>query len=660
MSRPVGGPPRRPRRACSECARRKHACVGGVPGPGEGGGPASLACSGCELRGSLCEFPAVVAGAAVPRALTPTPPAAGSSQMLVFPVLISLPGISPSPFGGEVEPPTVASLAAQLGSLNAAVGRVAPLPRSAIVGDVSSPLLWAALWGMAVADGLPGDSSVIGVRARELLLAALERTCAELAPHSEDGDAPRSAAGPAVTVLHALLLTMLGAELAGSQRAMVGLASLAVRFAHLAAVSLRGWIIRTCSFLAEDRTLVEAGDPDIDAMEAWIARRGFSAIGPAAESLCYSLPRPATLGSLPSEDRSDMVLLSRFAACFFYCTATEMWSAELVDPTAMCTRPDVAHVPVPFDAKHLGDGSFDGRPPVYLNPVVSIGSFSTWCQPATNAAARSLILRATITDAFRVGTHFLFTVHHDVLSLTAALRERARAAGYGRLYPDACLADPGVRAEMERLRALLDEAYAALPPEMLEMAEQGRVAELLEAHQTGPVFAESPPIAAWMIFYFEYQATLFAPSPDAEPPRGWQAHCDGIRSGAAAVLAARFLRGLLDAGQDPNSRDLPRWTHTRVDRVARVLALHRAAAAATGLPTEALFAEALGSCIAWFARVGAGERAGEWVRRLADGGLIEPVGEGMALAEQDKALARFRGAMESIEGALDVLLDYGP
>ncbi|KAI9003001.1 hypothetical protein DFJ74DRAFT_695526 [Hyaloraphidium curvatum] len=389
-------------------------------------------------------------------------------------------------------------------ALPAAIGRLAPLPPHALA--VGSPLLWTALWGVTVFDGAgmgtelwlaPGGAAGIAARAKSMLLAALERSCAELESHRLDGDAPGPVAERAVVVLQAVLLAMLVSERAGAMRAMVGLVSLAIRFALLSAIATRNWIARVSSMLAEDRS-VPGDDSDLMALDAWMASWGISPVVPASESLCFLTARPSTLRALPPPSKHEIVLLARFAACFIYCVGIENWSAELVGSAVYCTGPEVAHVPLPFDTRLFGDGSFTGMPPFYVSPVSAMGPFIRWCDPATDAHPRALILRATVTDMFRVGNHFLSCVHNNLIGLLTALRSRVRAAGFPNIYPEACLADPSVRAEMDRLSALLEEVAAAYPPEMSAAIADGSIGEMVGMFESCPSCCALP-VASWMV-----------------------------------------------------------------------------------------------------------------------------------------------------------------
>lgn len=326
-----------------------------------------------------------------------------------------------------------------------------------------------------------------------------------------------------------------------------------------------------------------------------------------------------------------------------------------------------AHVPAPFDSR--GFETSDGIPK--LLPAVPGTTLRDLFLPTTTPADRAKMFSQTYSDAFRLGPHVIPLAPIEIERLSIAVRFRARDLGFPRLYPDAFNGSEEIKEEVLRTRSLMKELLDALPAVFLKLEEQGKMDRILELERTCPTWGENiVPVFTAFVWAYEFQASARSPPPDWEPDADWYSSSDGIEAGSYAVLGARFIRRLLDLGYDVNSMKIYRWLHTRIERMMRILFMHYQNARRASLPAFPLFEHALAVCLRWLQSIHGQERYQEWVGRIGRAELeMEAGGPGAltyadaehhtrrVISAQDKALAKFKAAIENVDHAVLGLLE---
>ena len=568
------------------------------------------------------------------------------------------------------------------------MGRTSPLNRKRFhqsSGD--SPLFWIVLWGASLStddvdapappDWSPLTKSFIVQKARLALVAGLEKAVAELASASANRPSGLALARLVVPVLSGLCLGIVFSEKAKLTRHMLALCSLAVRFAVSATSALRPWMDSVSDMLREDRTVLSDVGDDVREIVEWMDSNEISQPFPIEESLRYRSISPQTFATLTPAQKEEAYLLTEFSGTFFYATGISAWSTDVVGMAPLMSSAELATIgpPIPFDGRGFEPSRYrrarqTDELDFVMNPVVPWDSFVIAMEPHAEPELRAKIFRATITDSFRVGPHFLGQCSIDLGLRAISLRYQAKEMGFHNLYPDAFNRSPALRAENLRLRQLGREVWDALPPELLKWEAEGQVQKLMSFTQTCPTWTEySLPMLLIITSVYDLQTALRTPPPGTDPAEDWYQSKDGIEAGSYCLLLARFLRHLLDAGYDVNSHLTVRWIHTFVDRLARILFLHQNYAEQRGLPSQELFEQGLGTCMRWFAGLKGQERYEEWSARLERASLsrgfetsshsgngTESELDGSAvISALDKALASFRGAMNVDDAVLSLI-----
>jgi hypothetical protein len=205
--------------------------------------------------------------------------------------------------------------------------------------------------------------------------------------------------------------------------------------------------------------------------------------------------------------------------------------------------------PIPFDGRGFEPSRFNPRrerneSDFVINPVVPWDSFVVAFETDTEPKLRAKIFKATITDSFRVGPHFLSQCCVELHLRTVNLRYRAKELGYWNLYPDAFEKAPEFRAENLRLRQLGKEIWEALPAEILKW-ETENVEKLLTFTHTSPAWTEySLPLLQLFTSAYDLQIAWRSPPPETDPAEEWYQSTDGIEAGSYCLLMARFLKNL--------------------------------------------------------------------------------------------------------------------
>lgn len=559
--------------------------------------------------------------------------------------------------------------------------------RSCCVPGGAPPLLWIILWGVAVlfdtvpdapwdpilGELVPTARKAIVERARLAMIAGLEAASTDLAVAQSPLATPdmvSDVAGRVIPLLQGLILGIIFSEKADGVRNMVGLTSLSIRFGMTLASSLKSWMRSISGLLVEERfPAVDQFFPDLVTVENWIAKEGISPPFPLDQSLAYTLVKQSTLAQLPLPVLDQIILLAEFATAHWYCASLDSWAADVVGSRLQMQSGYVDDLPVPFDAR-----GFETGPDIpKILPVVPMSVLASMISTEMAAEDRRRLLTVLVSDVFRVGPHFILATISLLEHKTIELRARARALGFARLYPDAFEAQEELRSEVIHLRQVMKDLIDHMPKELVEMEAEGRLDRMRRLGRTSPLFDEVTPVFTVFLWNYDYQTTARSPPPNIEPDPEWYESTDGIEAGSYAVLGARFLDRLLDTGYDVNSFIMFRWVHTRLERMARILFLHFLHARKLSLPSLPLFERGLDSCLRWFKNINGQERFREWLSRLEqvklehldqsmlmmdhDGGAQDSEWDAPVISAKDKALAKFRAAMENVDDAVLGLME---
>lgn len=254
---------------------------------------------------------------------------------------------------------------------------------------------------------------------------------------------------------------------------------------------------------------------------------------------------------------------------------------------------NLRNVPVPFNAKpfvssggrrvarvgtydpyNLTDKPTDPRNDPFSVYTIGIlplipGSFIlTVLDRDTPSEVRAIILKATITDIFRVGPHFLTYLVMNLEKRAILKRAEAIKLGYASLAladtssEEAAMADLDIKFEKLRLAMIMEQVVEAFPVEIRTLESEGRIADIVDLFASCPSISynQAHLITATFIWNYEFQVSSRSPPPGTEPDDGWYQSKEGVEAASNAVLGAKFVGNWLDCGREFGLA-FGRWFH---------------------------------------------------------------------------------------------------